>query len=411
MALPKLKCGGCLQIITNKQYLTCFKCLEHYDLDCANVSIQRFYNTMSPERKKSWLCQTCRSKMPKTSNTNTPIRDLQLASNSILNVTDTYRSPSHNNVTQRKKTSSIMNDSICQLENDSSILGDTQHISDETNPENSITCLPTMKQWENLLDKKFNHLKEQLVVEMRELIKSEMKNIASESKLNSNIPETQKQNTELMLLNTSIEILESTSKKLEVEINEIRQVLNNINNKCNDNHQQSTYQKDIKKKIVLYGFEEHHWEEEYELRDRIIFAFQDILNINLTGYLEDIRRIGKKGNRRPIVIELLSQQMTKNILQHGYYFKGTGIAISEYLQEESLKNRKLLIETLIKARQNGERAHITDNILYINGKKYTPAPESTNHPINEEHCKSLKTRKSYTGNHDKTNNSVKNFRR
>lgn len=411
MALPQLKCGGCLQMITDKQYLTCFKCLEYYDLDCANVSVQRFYNTMTPERKKGWLCQTCRSKMPKTTNTTTPIRDLKLASSSILDMTDTNRSPSLNNITLRKKTGSIMNESIYQLENDSSISGDTQQLSVENNPENSITCLPTVKQWENLLDKKFNHLKEQLVAEMRELIKSEMKTIASQSKLNSNVPVPQKQNIEQTLLNTSIEIIESTSKKLELEINEIRQVLKSINEKCNDNHQQNFYQKDIKKKIVLYGFEENPWEEEYELRDRIVFAFQDILNINLDGCLEDIRRIGKKGNRRPIVIELLSQQMTKNILQHGYYFKGSGIAISEYLQEESLKHRKMLIESLIKARQNGQRAHITDNTLYINGKKYTPTSEPTNRPTNGEHYKSDKARKTNTRKHDKINNSENNFRR
>lgn len=46
-------------------------------------------------------------------------------------------------------------------------------------------------------------------------------------------------------------------------------------------------------KIVLYGVEEYHCETEEELRTRIINSFQNILNVNLVGYIEVLKRTGR----------------------------------------------------------------------------------------------------------------------
>lgn len=69
-----IKCGGCLKPIEGKQYLRCALCALNYDLSCANVSEQRFLNTMTREHKKNWKCMLCKSKQPKGDNSNTPIR-------------------------------------------------------------------------------------------------------------------------------------------------------------------------------------------------------------------------------------------------------------------------------------------------------------------------------------------------
>lgn len=70
----KMICGGCRAIIKDRRYLFCSVCKENYDLECANVSESRFYNTMSKEHKKEWRCIVCKSKEPKKDNTNTPVR-------------------------------------------------------------------------------------------------------------------------------------------------------------------------------------------------------------------------------------------------------------------------------------------------------------------------------------------------
>lgn len=54
-------------------------CTKHYDLICANVSEQRFHNTLTAEHRARWKCQECRSKEPKTGNSNTPVRCAQPA--------------------------------------------------------------------------------------------------------------------------------------------------------------------------------------------------------------------------------------------------------------------------------------------------------------------------------------------
>ncbi|CAK1603916.1 unnamed protein product [Parnassius mnemosyne] len=192
MASVTLKCSGCFQVITNKQYLICSKCNESYDLDCANVSSKRFYNIMSPERKNKWICQTCRSNMPKTIYTNTPIRDLKL--NIFTGLTEEQQSPSISNITLRTKRTSNANDSIFR-DSDSSVFGDTlrdcslymQQTSTTTAsigtdmPAEKLVSPIILQRWEEILDKKLNILKVQIVTELKESILTEIENIASKT--------------------------------------------------------------------------------------------------------------------------------------------------------------------------------------------------------------------------------------
>lgn len=167
-------------------------------------------------------------------------------------------------------------------------------------------------------------------------------------------------------IDDNITYLEGRKAELKAEIQELQKAANHQKQTANQPINKSP-DTDIKKKIVLYGFEEHPWEDQNELYDRIVDAFQEILNIDLTGHIEDIQRIGKRRNRRTILVELLSKNMTKQILQRAHYFKNTGITIVECLDEESREYRRKLIEILIISRREGHRAHILNNKLYIDG--------------------------------------------
>ncbi|CAG9791760.1 unnamed protein product [Diatraea saccharalis] len=74
MSNVKKVCTGCQIAIEDRRYFLCGKCGQYYDLICANVSEQRFYNTMTKEHKNAWRCVLCISKQPKFDNTNTPVR-------------------------------------------------------------------------------------------------------------------------------------------------------------------------------------------------------------------------------------------------------------------------------------------------------------------------------------------------
>lgn len=77
--------------------------------------------------------------------------------------------------------------------------------------------------------------------------------------------------------------------------------------------------------LVLYGLDELWYETEAELHDRVIDVFQSITRVDLTGYIEDLERIGQRGSRRPLKVELLSKRMTKYLLTHVTLFKNTGL--------------------------------------------------------------------------------------
>lgn len=72
MAPPTNKCTGC-NVMLKKRCLSCALCSQKYDLLCANITLDG-WNNMSAEAKQLWNCYQCRSKIPKSDNTNTPIR-------------------------------------------------------------------------------------------------------------------------------------------------------------------------------------------------------------------------------------------------------------------------------------------------------------------------------------------------
>lgn len=86
-------------------------------------------------------------------------------------------------------------------------------------------------------------------------------------------------------------------------------------------------------------------------------------------YVDEISYIGRKGNRRPIKIELTSKRLRKYILENYQYFKNAGFGVSEYLSDKLLQERKELKAALQNARRNGHHAVIKNNKLLINGKE------------------------------------------
>ncbi|XP_028160586.1 uncharacterized protein LOC114353000 [Ostrinia furnacalis] len=67
-------CSGCFKKIEDRRFLVCSLCRDSYDLECAGVSEQRFYNTLTGDHRAGWKCVSCKSRQPKTDNTNTPVR-------------------------------------------------------------------------------------------------------------------------------------------------------------------------------------------------------------------------------------------------------------------------------------------------------------------------------------------------
>lgn len=122
----------------------------------------------------------------------------------------------------------------------------------------------------------------------------------------------------------------------------------------------------------MHGLPENYWETENQVIDRLINIFKDILDNDLTEYIEEITDIGRRSRLRPIKIELISKRMKKNILNNYGYFAGTGLSVTEFLSSSVLREQKELKCALHTARQNGHHAIIRNNVLIINGREVKP---------------------------------------
>lgn len=67
-------CAGCTQVIEKKDIsINCCKCNFSYDILCSGLTIEK-YSKLTNDAKRSWSCISCRSKVPKISNLDTPVR-------------------------------------------------------------------------------------------------------------------------------------------------------------------------------------------------------------------------------------------------------------------------------------------------------------------------------------------------
>lgn len=174
--------------------------------------------------------------------------------------------------------------------------------------------------------------------------------------------ENEQRKEDIKLINSKIENLTIQNKSLKQEIIDLKTIIKNSEKQvnCSDNNS---------KKIVLYGLPEYNKETDCDLYNRLIDLFRELQNVDLTGYIENMRRIGRYGTRnRPLEIELLSKRMAKYVIENNEYFYGTRMSVSEYLDENARKKRQLLRDQMIDARKKGQHAVIKNNQLYIEGK-------------------------------------------
>lgn len=357
-------CAGCCKEITVKQYLSCAFCKDMYDLECANVSIQRYLNTMSQTQKKSWKCQACKCKSPKMINTDsTPVRprDHECPEQPKIVIQD------NNNITLRKKTL-LPNDTLDSEE--CSMLGDTIYTETPDPIKTSTKFEVNLDILSELITSRLKENNKQIIADLQNTIQTEINKAIQKLK-----EEIQQQTNGLYKQN---DLIKSDLKKVNTEIEQLKKENLKLKNEIQELETKFKtpgiihYEQDNSKKIVIYGFDEYHNEPENDLNFRIVQMFHELYNIDLTGYIEDTKRIGKYVNRnnnsRPLILELLSKKMVKYIIRNSHNCHGTRISISEYLDKTAQRERKAMREKMLMARKNGQHAVIHNNQLYIEGK-------------------------------------------
>lgn len=398
-------CAGCLKnTITGRLFLTCAKCKDKYDLECAQVSTQRFYNTMTRERKNQWTCPSCACKTPKSGNTNRPIhhhdtsptKQVQSLSESLssnenqsllgdtlidieLNKTCNKNDFYNENVTIRKQRANSNNGSppINRniLNEDTNYDRNSLHYNKDNQAEFTLQTLS------EIIALRLKENNQSIISELQNTIQTEIYKAITKlkedfkQKTDTFILENKDRKADIAKINTNIELLQKENQILKQEISELHKRLHEFTTGTSENN---------KNKIVLYGLIEYYQETESDLHTRIVDVFRNILNINLEGYIEETYRIGKYNNKnRPLVIDLLSKKMAKYIIQNNRHFYGSGLSISEHLDENARKERRYMREEMFMARRKGLHAIIRNNQLFIEGKKmgseyYSNSPYNQN---------------------------------
>lgn len=310
---------------------------------------------MTVDHKSKWKCQECIYKMTKTNHTSTPIKP---------NATPKgFPSPDLNNTVRRKPNISNIRPIVSvnpTEDSETSVDG----ITDNTihSAQSTVTQPATLEQISRLLDSKLHEIRSSIISDIRNTIQIEVNNAMKS--LNFEVERN------LETLTKEQEITQNKIQALDTKIEDIQQQLIELENP---------------KKIILFGLREGQQEGVNDLMSHVSQAFSDILGINLYPYIEDIKRIGKKGTNRPVTIELISKRMTKHILDSSRKFRHTGLAIDEYLNGHKLQERNELRKQLMISRKDGQHAVIKNSKLYVNGKLYnqitTTETEHPNSPI------------------------------
>lgn len=386
-------CSGCLKKIPDKRFLKCSICAQSYDLECANVSEAQFYNTITVEHKNTWKCHFCRSKEPKTDNKNTPVRSshnyesFEISTNRQTSTVDC-------NITTRKKTPRYIEENSRISDDDETLSphGNTQlcegHKSQiikktKINLENDNEQV-TVQKLSSMLQQNNQHI----LSEIRTSFRNEIENAISEI-MTSFKQSFDKITAEQLQFKEDISNLNSKITQLETNCRTIQSANDNLQRKIlhlqSNMHLPNNENKD--RVLILHGLVENYWETESEIFNRVINIFYDVLNLDLSGYIDEVSFIGRKNNRRPLRIELCSKRMKKYILENSMYLKEAGFSATEFLSPQALQEKRNLSRSLYKARQKGHHAVIRNNMLFINGKEATDSylnDESRTSPLNQK---------------------------
>lgn len=153
------------------------------------------------------------------------------------------------------------------------------------------------------------------------------------------------------------------------------------------------YEKERRSKnVILNGIEETE-KNRKELENLVLKFLNENLKTNTTiSEIDNIFRLGNNqaGRNRPIIIKFLAQRKAAEVLSNRKHLKYTQFYICEDLPKKVIEERKKLMPTLKKCKQEGKRAIFKYNKLFVDGqeinlaKSHLKRNRSDNEEINTE---------------------------
>lgn len=319
-----MNCAACILKIGRGEILACSSCHGTYHYRCLNMTTA-YYVENKQFLLHSWCCPNCENITKRNRNDDTPTRKQnqhQCQLNDTNMSVDDYIH--HDNKIGETLTSNMQSKEI-------------------TSPRSNIEII-TLDKIGQLLDKKLDEKLERqrksIITELRQTMESQITiaiNKLTQQMTTSidtlNMEQTQIKNN-INNIDEKIELLETENKVLKNEIEKLQYSTKNTTIRSPEMEQKH------ENKLVIYGLNENYDEQQHVLEHRVISLFLQCMNVDLTGYIEEIFRMGKRGYRRPIQIELISKRMTKYLLNNARRLKSTGIYVSEFLNKNTLEEKR-----------------------------------------------------------------------
>lgn len=198
---------------------------------------------------------------------------------------------------------------------------------------------------------------------MEEILKSLDEKMGNMEKWNLRI-EQKLDNYQLELKSLKLENMEikRTNMEMQKEIDDQNKRINEL-------------EKELRKKnIIIYGIEEAKEEDVQCLKQKVKEIITKLeVQCNENEDILDIRRIGKVDTNkiRPLLVETKNWNKKIEIMKATSKLKGTKIFLSDDYPKDIQNQRKILIQHMKEAKDQGHRVKLNYNTLIIDGRIYT----------------------------------------
>jgi cell division protein FtsB len=336
----------------------------------------REHNT---ELHKLWRCPPCGNIARRHRNDDTPASPAGMRQQEVVPLEDTSMSYNMSDYDEHSMSHVLGHTDIATPISSHNTMATPQENSAQQNTSIGAADSITYDRFSQLIKTELQSMRENLVRSITNDIKSaliqefniKLTTLKSDMDANTNVlSEDQRQLKEQVInLDQTVKVLQTENTKLQKELESLKYNIENHRDIIDTKQQNS---------VVIYGLNEYAHENEQDLIERVNSIFYDILGIDINGFIEGVTRIGKRGYRRPVVIDLINKRMTKYILRNNTYFKNTGLGVSEFLDPEALKKRHILRNTIIDAKKKGLYPTVRNGKVFINGNEYL-LPTNTEH--------------------------------
>ena len=180
-------------------------------------------------------------------------------------------------------------------------------------------------------------------------------------------------------LSISVQQIRSESAEVKQEVNAVKNELTEIKTKNKQLEERiiDMQCRSMRENLIFYKIREEE-NEELSTEDILKKFIMDEMKVEEEMLFERVHRMGRSKKAqdgtiipRPIIAKFSYFKQKERVRKAGFNLKGSMFGVSEQFPQEIIEQRKRLMPKFKKAKQEGRRAKLVVNKLYMDGKHVT----------------------------------------